>query len=113
MMNMACSGACVQPMACSEERWSAIATRLPAAQTLGHSRGLLGLLQGPWQPPQSPKHYEIWESAKVLAKCKLKYYRISECQGLCRSGQRALHGRSSQACQHDWLQCSLQRSAGC
>ena len=29
-----------------------------------------------------PGHYEIWEcTAKVLAKCKLKYYRISRVQG--------------------------------
>ena len=24
-------------------------------------------------------HYEIWNTAKVLADCKLKYYRISGC----------------------------------
>ena len=36
---------------------------------------MLALLCGRMRAP----HYEIGSTAKVLAKCKLKYYRILEC----------------------------------
>ena len=55
------------------------------------SHGLLGCGCSPGQLPGSmvaepeaeampcnQAHYEIWKYAKVLAECKLDYYRISE-----------------------------------
>ena len=57
-------------------------TRMPVLQHAQAVSAGKPLKDVPARRPCMPSytwHYEIWKSAKLLAKCKLKYYRISEC----------------------------------